>query len=87
MKKIQLPQEYAVVLRIIKLHGRENLTSLSETLRFDRAKLLHIIENLQHKGLILAGQSISNDAWIRLTHKGDRLLRGLRLDLSAAAPA
>ena len=83
MKKIKLPQEYAIVLRLIKMHGRENLTSLSETLRFDRAKLMHIIENLQHKGLILAGQSIASDSWIRLTHKGNRLIGSLRLDLPA----
>jgi DNA-binding MarR family transcriptional regulator len=78
MKKIELPEDYAIVLRLIRTRGRENFTSLAETLRFDPARLAHIIQNLQHKGLILAGRSVYGDAWIRLTTKGNRLMRSMR---------
>ena len=83
MKKRELPEDYAIVLRLLMIRGRENFTSMAETLRFDRARLAHIIQNLQHKGLILAGRSVYNDAWIRLTHKGQRLMRGIQPQLFA----
>ncbi len=86
MKKIQLPEDYAVVLRLITVRGRENFTSLAETLRFDHARLAHIIQNLQHKGLILSGRSVYGDAWIRLTTKGNHVMHSMsmRSDISPA---
>ena len=75
MRKIELPEDYTTVLRLIRLRGQENFTSLAETLRFDRSRLAHIIQNLQHKGLIRAGRTVYGDAWIRLSTKGQRLSR------------
>jgi predicted transcriptional regulator len=74
MKKIELPEDYAVVLRQVKQTGQEELTNLAESLRFDRARLLHIIQNLHHKGLILIRQSGYNTSWIRLSSKGWRIV-------------
>lgn len=84
MKKIELPEDYAIVLRLITVRGRENFTSLAETLRFDHARLAHIIQNLQHKGLILGGRSVYGDAWIRLSTKGKRFMRSMRPDMYPA---
>lgn len=81
MKKVKLPADYAIVLRLIKMRGKENFTSLAETVRFDSARLAHIIQNLQHKGLILASRSVVyGDVWIRLSTKGQRLTRLLLAD-------
>lgn len=84
MRKIELPDDYTIVLRLIKMRGKENFTSLAETVRFDRARLAHIIQNLQHKGLILPSRSVYGDAWIRLSTKGQRLTRSLFADSYAS---
>ena len=74
MKKITLPEDYAVVLRLIKQAGQEEMTNLAESLAFDRARLMHIIQNLRHKGLILVRKSGYNTSWIRLSSKGWRAI-------------
>lgn len=75
MKRIELPQEYALVLWRLRASGEEDFLNLAESVRMDRRRLTHILENLQHKGLIALGRGRSryNDAWIRLTSKGRRL--------------
>jgi len=83
MKKSKLPEDYAIVLQLLKLRGQESFASLAETLRFDRPRLRHIIQNLQHKGLIRAGRSLYGDAWISLSGKGQRLIRSLALPAPA----
>jgi DNA-binding MarR family transcriptional regulator len=85
MRKIELPEDYAIVLYLVKQRGKESFTSLAETVRFDRARLAHIIQNLQHKGLIMAGRSVYSDNWIRLSAKGQRLMRAMRPEFSVAA--
>ena len=65
MKKIELPEDYALVLQQVDESGAEDFSSLAESLRFDRARLLHILRALQHKGLIVT-QGFGEDAWIRL---------------------
>lgn len=77
MKKIKLPEDYAAVLLLIKQAGQAELSNLAESLRFDRARLLHIIQSLQHKGLILVRRSRYSDAWISLSSKGWRALARL----------
>ncbi|HEX7963300.1 MAG TPA: hypothetical protein VF466_01780 [Candidatus Saccharimonadales bacterium] len=84
MKKIKLPEDYAAVLLLIKQAGQTELSNIAESLRFDRARLKHIMLNLQHKGLIRIRRS-SYGAWVSLSHKG---LRALPLLLQAnASPA
>jgi len=77
MKKVKLPKEYATVLLQIKMRGGEDFIGLAETLRINPARLRHIIQNLQHKGLILVSRSTYSDAWIGLSSKGQRLLNGM----------
>ena len=72
MKKIKLPEDYAAVLLLIRRAGQTELTNLAESMRFDRARLTHIIKNLQHKGLILVRRS-GYGAWVSLSSKGSRI--------------
>ena len=73
MKKIKLPEEYAVVLLLLRRAGQTELSNIVESLRCDRARLLHIIKSLQHKGLILVRRSGYNE-WISLSSKGWRTM-------------
>ncbi len=77
MKHIELPEDYAIVLQQVQEMGEEDFVSLAESLRFSRARLMHILQSLQHKGLILVNRSTYSEAWIRLSTKGQRLLRAL----------
>jgi DNA-binding MarR family transcriptional regulator len=74
MKKIELPQDYALVLQQIDEFGEEAFDTLAESLRIDRKRLTHIIESLRHKGLILIHKT-RQDAWLRLSTKGQRLMQ------------
>ncbi|HKU18942.1 MAG TPA: hypothetical protein VJP80_06775 [Candidatus Saccharimonadales bacterium] len=85
MKHIELPQDYAIVLQQVQEMGEEDFTALAESLRFSRPRLSHILENLQHKGLILIRRTRYSGAWIRLSGKGQRLLRTLWPEAYAAA--
>jgi DNA-binding MarR family transcriptional regulator len=73
MKKFTLPSDYAAVLHLIRRTGQEELNELAESLAIDRARLMHIIQNLRHKGLILIRKSGYNTSWIRLSSKGWRV--------------
>ena len=72
MKKITLPEDYAAVLLLIGRAGQTELSNLAESLRGDRARLRHIIQNLQHKGLIRVRRS-AYGAWVSLSSKGLRI--------------
>jgi len=74
MHTIELPEDYALVLQQVDESGQEDFNNLAESLRFDRSRLAHILEALQHKGLIRLGISGQRDAWIRVSSKGKRLL-------------
>jgi DNA-binding MarR family transcriptional regulator len=74
MKKIELPADYALVLRLIKRAGQEEMSALMESLGFDRARLMHIIQNLRHKGLIRIRRAGHNTSWVRLSSKGWRTI-------------
>ena len=74
MHAIELPEDYALVLQQVEESGQEDFNNLAESLRFDRPRLAHIIESLQHKGLIRLSRSGQREAWIRLSGKGRRLL-------------
>ncbi|HSX35327.1 MAG TPA: hypothetical protein VLH84_00145 [Patescibacteria group bacterium] len=77
MKHIELPEDYAIVLQQVHEAGEEDFTMLAESLRFSRQRLAHIIESLQRKGLILVRRSTYSEAWIRLSGKGQRVIRSL----------
>jgi len=75
MRMIELPEDYALVLQQVDENGREDFNNLAESLRLDRSRLAHILEALQHKGLITLSRVGRFDAWIRVSGKGRRLLR------------
>lgn len=74
MRKIELPEDYAIVLQQVNEMGEEDLTTLTETLRYDRPKLAHILQGLRQKGLIYFSQDTYRDPLVRLSSKGRRLM-------------
>lgn len=72
MKTIDLDEDQAVVLQQINDAEREDFAELAEELRFGRAYLAHILENLRHKGLI-----ITKGPWIALSSKGKKAVKTL----------
>lgn len=74
MKTAQLPEEYALVLQEVAEVGTEDVAMLEESLRFDHARLMHILQNLRHKGLIIFRQNYYTGSWVELSTKGKRLL-------------
>lgn len=86
MKHITLPTEYAVVLQQVNETGEEEFQYMAESMRFDTAKLAHIIQELHHKGLIISRQS-SYGLWIRLSAKGRKVIRTLWPEATAMSAA
>ena len=70
-----LPADYALVLQQVEESGEEDFTTLAESLRLDRPRLAHIVEALQHKGLLVLSRSSYADTWIRLSSKGRHFLQ------------
>lgn len=85
MKRIQLPQDQALVLQQINEFGEEDFTGLAETLRIGRTKLAEIIQILHHKRLILVRRSSYAEVWVRLSTKGKDLMG--KMWPESAAPA
>jgi DNA-binding MarR family transcriptional regulator len=77
MQHIELPEDYSLVLQEVGDHGEEEVTMLAETLNFERGRLLHIIQALQHKGLISLSRSSGRGAWVRLSAKGRKFMQNL----------
>lgn len=71
MHAVHLPSDYALVLQQIEESGEEDFTNLAESLRIERGRLSHIIQALQHKGLITINRA--HGSWIRLSARGRRL--------------
>jgi predicted transcriptional regulator len=65
MKTIELNEDSALVLQQIEEMGTEDFDNLNESLRFGRPYLAHVLQNLQHKGLITI-----KGRWISLSAKG-----------------
>jgi DNA-binding MarR family transcriptional regulator len=76
MQHLELPQDFGLVLQEVSEHGEEEIMELAETLSFDRSRLQHIIQSLQHKGLVSLSQS-SHGVWIRLSAKGKKFMSEL----------
>lgn len=74
-KLLDLPTDYALVLQQVSEDGQDEFSVLSETLNIRRSRLSHIISALRQKGLILIESSSVGDAWIRLSSKGNKLVR------------
>lgn len=74
MRAKKLPEDYAVVLQQINEDGTDDFGNLVETLRFDRARLGHIIHALHHKGLITIHNRSQSELWLVLTAKGERFI-------------
>jgi Mn-dependent DtxR family transcriptional regulator len=72
-KAVNLPVEYILVLQEINDDEHENVANLSHSLRISYKRMLHIIRELQHKGLIQFSDYMS----VKLSRKGDRLLKQL----------
>lgn len=73
MKKVKLPEDYAAVLGLLRRVGNVELGNLIESLRYDRARMLNILRNLQHKGLVSVRRS-GYGAWVSLSSKGWRIM-------------
>lgn len=70
---IDLPEDYALVLQQVKENGEDDFANLAETLHVSRSRMAHIIQALQSKGLVHLSRSLYSEAWIRLSHKGQKL--------------
>lgn len=76
MRSIELPTDYALVLQQVHADGEEDFANLAETLSYDRGRLSHIVQALQHKGLVVVSWGRS-DGWISLSARGRRLVETL----------
>ncbi|HET6924262.1 MAG TPA: MarR family winged helix-turn-helix transcriptional regulator, partial [Candidatus Saccharimonadales bacterium] len=74
MHVTRLPDDQALVLQQVAEDGEGDFASLVESLRFDYGRLSHIVESLQHKGLVVLNRAGQSESWIRLSSKGRRLL-------------
>jgi DNA-binding MarR family transcriptional regulator len=76
MQHIELPEDYSLVLQEVCENGEQDFTELAESLNFEQGRLRHIIQSLQHKGLIsLSGAGFNGRGmWIRLSAKGRKLM-------------
>lgn len=76
MKTVHLPADYALVLQQIEENGEDDFVNLAESLRIERSRMSHILESLQHKGLIRISRA-AHGTWIRLSTRGRRLAQTL----------
>lgn len=74
MRRLELPEDYTVVLLKLKTDGTDDYTNLVESLRFDRLRLAHIVRSLQHKGLISLRGNGTRGFWVSLSAKGQRFM-------------
>jgi len=74
MKKIELHEDQALVMQVVGEVGEEDFEDLVETLKFDRPTLLNILQNLQHKGLVVL-KNTSYGIYVRLSSKGRKTIR------------
>lgn len=74
MKKIELHEDHALVMQVVSEIGEEDFEDLAETLKFDRPTLLNILQNLQHKGLVVLKNS-SYGIYVHLSSKGKKTIQ------------
>ncbi|HXH26591.1 MAG TPA: MarR family winged helix-turn-helix transcriptional regulator [Candidatus Acidoferrum sp.] len=74
MRLVKLPADYALVLQQIYEDGLQDFSNLAELLGFDRKRLAHIVQALQHKGLVNITKDMHREAWLSLSAKGQHLI-------------
>lgn len=72
MRKIHLPHEYALILQEVEEREGDYFNNLAESLRFERARLMNILQVLQHKRLISLSQR-THETFVTLTRKGHKV--------------
>lgn len=77
MQHIELPEDYSLVLQEVGEHGEEEITELAESLSLERGRLFHIVQALQHKGLISLSDASGHGIWIRLSAKGRKFMENV----------
>lgn len=77
MQHLELPQDYSLVLQEVSDHGAEEIGELAESLSLEQRRLNHILQALQHKGLIILNYTYGRGVWIRLSAKGQKFMRTL----------
>ena len=74
---IDLPKDYALVLQQIQEDNGGDFTMLSETLSIRHSRLSHIISALRQKGLVSVSGSNFGEMWIRLSSRGNKLVKSI----------
>jgi DNA-binding MarR family transcriptional regulator len=73
----EIPQDYALVLLQIGEDGEDDFSDLAELTQVERRRLWHVVQALQHKGLVIVKRRARYPSWISLSSKGRRLMRSL----------
>ena len=76
MQKIQLPNEYALVLQQVHESGEEDFAGLADSLHFTPGRLAHVLQDLAHRRLIVSRRA-GYGIWVRLSARGKRLIHSL----------
>jgi hypothetical protein len=73
MKKIELPNDYALVLQQVHESGEEDFAGLADSLRFTPGRLAYILQDLAQKHLIVS-RNAGYGIWVRLSARGKRFM-------------
>lgn len=74
-RDIKLPLDYSLVLQQIIEDGEDDVDTLTETLNIKKQRLMHILSNLGHKGLIIMERDTFSQLRVRLSRKGQRITK------------
>lgn len=74
MKKIDLPNDCALVLQQVYENGEEDFAGLVDSLRFSPGHVAHVVQELAKKRLIVS-RNAGYGIWIRLSAEGKRFIR------------
>lgn len=74
-RDIKLPLDYSLVLQQIIEDGEDDIDTLTETLNIKKNRLMQILSNLMHKGLIVMERDTYSHFKVRLSRKGLRITR------------
>lgn len=77
MQHIELPEDYSLVLQEVGERGEEELAILAENLSFEQSRLRHIVQSLQHKGLVSLSRTAGHGVLLRLSAKGRKFVQNL----------
>lgn len=80
MKTIDISKDYAIIIQQIGEAGEEDFDNLVETLGGDRSRLMDILSDLRHKGLVIFHYSRWG-LWLQLSAKGKKSVKLVWPDL------